>query len=194
SDKQITPKPHFLEQGFGMPSTTGDESVEALVIQDADVEIRVRGRIDRVDIAEMDDGVGYWVIDYKTGRSSHYTGRALKQFVRLQLTLYALAVERVLLAGRKARPLGLAYWMVTDSGAKVVLPDGRDKTAWHLEPGQWPTVRAQLEGWVATLVRRIRQGEFPLHPRFDNCTELCDYSQMCRISQSRSVPKSWSLE
>jgi hypothetical protein len=177
-----------------MPSTTTEESAAALVIQVDGEEIRLRGRIDRVDIAELEDGVGFWVIDYKTGRSSHYTGTDLRQFVRLQLTLYALAVERVVLADQKARPLGLAYWLVTDAGAKVVLPPNpRQPTAWHLEPRQWHSVRTELEKWVATLVRHIRQGIFPLKPRFDNCTELCEYAQICRISQSRAVEKNWHL-
>ena len=47
----------------------------------------------------------------------------------LQLSLYALAVERVLFADREARPLGLAYWLVTDTGPKVVLPT-RSPHAW----------------------------------------------------------------
>jgi ATP-dependent helicase/DNAse subunit B len=191
----VRPRPHFFETGFGMPSTNGEETVAALVIRVDGEEVRLRGRIDRVDIVELEDGIGFWVIDYKTGRSGHYTGKDLKQFARLQLTLYALAVERVLLAGQNARPLGLAYWLVTDTGAKVVLPPNpKQPTSWHLEPRQWQAVRTELEKWVATLVRHIRQGVFPLKPRFDNCTELCDYSQICRINQARAVAKTWSLE
>jgi ATP-dependent helicase/DNAse subunit B len=191
----VRPRPHFFETGFGMPSTNGEETAAALVIRVDGEEVRLRGRIDRVDIAELEDGIGFWVIDYKTGRSGHYTGKDLKQFVRLQLTLYALAVERVLFAGQNARPMGLAYWLVTDIGAKVVLPaNPKQPTSWHLQPKQWHAVRAELENWVATLVRHIRQGVFPLKPRFENCTELCDYSQVCRINQARAVAKTWSLE
>ena len=108
-----------------------------------DVEVRVSGRIDRVDVAELDDGLGFWIIDYKTGRSSHYTGLALAEYRRLQLTLYALAVEEVLLAGQAARPLGLAYWLVGEDGPKVVLP-GRAPPAWLDDDRHWRAIREQL--------------------------------------------------
>src|SRR5262249_58412998 len=109
-----------------------------------DVEVRVSGRIDRVDVTELPGGVGYWVIDYKTGRAEHYTGKALAEFQRLQLTLYALAVEEVLLADRQARPLGLAYWLVADGGPKVVLP-ARNQVLWLNESERWRQVRGRLQ-------------------------------------------------
>ena len=91
--------------------------------------------------------VGFWVIDYKTGKAGYYTGADLKEYRRLQLTLYALAVEEVFLAGRPARPLELAYWLVTEDSPLIARirgnvivginpatdPDGRDRyTDWYL--------------------------------------------------------------
>src|SRR5439155_20999120 len=106
-------------------------------------EVRVNGRIDRVDVAQLADGLGFWIIDYKTGRSEHYTSKAIQEFQRLQLLLYALAVEEVLLDGQKARPLGLAYWLVAENGPKVVLP-ARQPVAWFADAGKWEAVRRQL--------------------------------------------------
>jgi hypothetical protein len=136
--------------------------------------------------------VGFWIIDYKTGRASHYTGTDLAEFRRLQLTLYALAVEAVLLAGQQARPLGMAYWLVGEGGPKVALP-GRNATGWLEDRGRWPAVRRQLERWVLTLVRNIRSGAFPLEPRSEHCTQTCSFGQVCRITQARSVGKTWTL-
>jgi hypothetical protein len=113
--------------------------------------------------------------------------------LRLQLTLYALAVERVVLSGRPARPLGLAYWLITESGPKVVLPGHPRYHAWFSDRQQWEEFRAVLEGWGVTLVNHIRQGDFPLRPRSDNCTETCQFAQICRITQSRGVEKEWDL-
>jgi hypothetical protein len=50
--------------------------------------------------------------------------------------------------------------------------------------------------WVVELVRRIRQGQFALKPRSDDCTRTCDFSQICRINQVRAVveKKAWRLE
>ena len=60
-------------------------------------------------------------------------------------------------------------------------------------PGRPGKVRDQLTRWVANLVTHIRQGDFPLRPRSKDCTATCDYSQVCRITQSRAVEKTWDL-
>jgi hypothetical protein len=131
------------------------------------------------------------VIDYKTGRSAYYGGADLVAMRRLQLSLYALAAERVLLAD--ARPLGLAYWLVADAGPKLALPAGRSATAWLTAAEHWPKFRAQLEAWVATIVGHIRRGAFPLKPRSEHCTDTCPFGQVCRIAQSRGIAKDWEL-
>src|SRR5262249_41533494 len=130
--------------------------------------------------------------DYKTGRSAHYTSAELAELRRLQLTLYALAVEEVLLAGRGARPLGLAYWMVSEAGPKVALP-ARDQVLWLDGTRRWRELRERLQGWVAALARHIRGGAFPLAPRSEHCTQTCDFGQVCRIGQARAVGKAWEL-
>jgi hypothetical protein len=191
-DVDAVPEPYLFEVNFGLPSVAGEIPAGPLVLRVDEIEVRISGRIDRVDIAETADGLGFWVIDYKTGRSQNYTSPDLAQFRRLQLTLYALAVEEVLLADRAARPLGMAYWMVTAAGPKVVLPAG-NRLLWFRETERWRAVRQQLEHWITTLAVNIRQGVFPLHPRSELCTQTCDFGQICRITQSRSVNKSWEL-
>ena len=164
----------------------------SLVIRVDDVEVRISGRIDRVDVAQLDDGLGFWIIDYKTGRAGHYTGTDLASFRKLQLTLYALAVEEVLFADRGARPLGLAYWLVSESGPKVALPS-RALTQWRDDPRRWLAIREALRQWVARLATNIRRGAFPLAPRSEDCTATCPFGPVCRIGQSRSVGKVFDL-
>lgn len=191
----VDPEPRFFEVDFGLPPDPNHPNgiiYEPLILSDGDLEVRISGRIDRVDTAPLEKETGFWIIDYKTGKSSHYSSTALLDFQRLQLTLYAMAVEEVLLADSKARPLGLVYWMVTEKGAKVVLP-GRNQVLWLTETAKWQAIREQLQQWILTLVTCIRQGTFPLSPRSDQCTATCDFSQICRITQSRSVEKSWTL-
>jgi ATP-dependent helicase/DNAse subunit B len=188
----VAPRPAFFEVDFGLRSADDVVPTGPLVIRVDDVEVRISGRIDRVDVADLGGGVGFWIIDYKTGRSSHYTGTDLREFRRLQLTLYALAVEQVLLADRDARPLGLAYWLVSENGPKVVLP-ARGAVTWFQETAHWREVREQLQRWVATLVGNIRRGVFALRPRSEHCTQICDFAQICRISQARWLEKSWDL-
>jgi ATP-dependent helicase/DNAse subunit B len=193
-EKGVAPRPHHFEVDFGLPAANGDAPHGPLVIRAGGVEVRVSGRIDRVDVAELPDGsAGFWVIDYKTGRSAHYTSSDLAAFRRLQLTLYALAVEEVLLAGRGARPLGLAYWLVGEQGPKVALPV-RNEVLWLTETAKWRALRETLQGWVSRLAALIREGAFPLQPRSDDCTATCAYGQVCRITQARAVEKPWRLE
>jgi hypothetical protein len=94
----------------------------------------------------------------------------------------------VLLAGQGARPLGLAYWLVSDGGPRVALPV-RNDALWLEETRRWQAAREQLQEWVATLARHIRAGAFPLAPRSEHCTQTCPFGPVCRIGQARSAGK-----
>lgn len=190
--KDAVPVPTRFEQSFGM-TRRGESGVEPLVIDVNGVTVKIGGTIDRVDTVELDGERGFWVIDYKTGRASNYTGTDVMSFAAMQLPLYALAVEKVILNDRPARPLGLAYWLVSDGGPKTVLPGGRPVTKWLHDAEVWPKFREQLEAWVATLVANIRRAAFPLAPRSDQCTATCPFGPTCRISQSRSVGKTFEM-
>lgn len=195
-EKGLGPRPHYFEIDFGLPAEGIPATVPhgPLVLREGPLEVRISGRIDRVDLINLADGsIGFWIIDYKTGRAGSYTSKGLTEFRRLQLTLYALAVEEVLLADQNARPLGLAYWLVMEDGPKLVLPATRDPLLWLTEERRWKVLRDQLRTWVLTLVNKIRQGEFPLQPRDEDCPLTCHFGQTCRITQSRKVEKEWSL-
>jgi ATP-dependent helicase/nuclease subunit B len=191
-EKGATPTPFAFEADFGVP---GQNVHEALTIRVGEIEVRLGGRIDRVDVTDVGGGsLGFWVIDYKTGRATNYSAAEVERFEKLQLPLYALAVERVLLKDRPARPLGLAYWLVTDTGPKPMLPAGkRSLFNWLTDPARWVTFRGQLEAWVTTLAGHIRAGDFPLAPRSDHCTDTCPFGPVCRISQSRATGKVFPL-
>ncbi|MCI0702471.1 MAG: PD-(D/E)XK nuclease family protein [Planctomycetia bacterium] len=190
-EKKSTPAPFALEADFGVP---GENVPDPLVLTVGNVEVRIGGRIDRVDVAEAGGETGFWVIDYKTGRATNYSASQVEKFEKLQLPLYALAVERVLLKDKPARPLGLAYWLVTDTGHKPMLPSGkRAVLSWLADPAKWHRFREQLESWVTTLVTHIRGGDFPLAPRSEHCTDTCPFGPVCRIAQSRHTGKVFPL-
>jgi RecB family exonuclease len=190
-EKKISPAPSRFEAQFGVPT---EDAAESLVIAVGGIEVRIGGCIDRVDVTDLEGTTGFWVIDYKTGRGTNYQASQVERFEKLQLPLYALAVERVLLKDRPARPLGLAYWLVTDTGPKGMLPSGkRSVLSWLTDPGKWERFRAQLETWVSSLVLHIRAGDFPLSPRSEHCTDTCAFGPVCRISQSRNTGKVFPL-
>jgi RecB family exonuclease len=192
------PHPHHFEAAFGdqrRDDLPADEhsATPHLTIRMGDIEVRIGGRIDRLDVAEIAGGLGFWVIDYKTGRSAYHTSKELERFEKLQLPLYALAAERLFFAGQRARPLGLAYWMVTENGPKPMLPSGRQALAWLGSAEQWERFREQLQAWVVALASRIRKGMFPLAPRSEQCMTTCQFGETCRITQSRATGKVWDL-
>ena len=191
---KVQPRPHFFEIDFGLPvdEESGAKPNDPLLIAENGFEVRISGRIDRVDVAELQGEIGFWIIDYKTGSGTHYTGRALAEFERLQLTLYALAVQEVLLKNQNARPLGLAYWLIGEAGPKVVMPM-RNHTQWLNETDRWRVVRETLREWILKVVGHIRQGVYSLRPRSEHCTQTCDFGQVCRISQARTVEKAWTM-
>src|SRR5262249_22315687 len=51
----VSPRPHLFEVDFGLPGPEGTPPTPPLVIRLGDLEVRVSGRIDRVDVAELDD-------------------------------------------------------------------------------------------------------------------------------------------
>lgn len=189
--KSAEPTPTYLEADFGVTPIGSAERKPSLDLVIGQSIIRIGGRIDRIDVSRLpDESLGYWIIDYKTGRGTNYSANDLLRFEKLQLPLYALAVERVLLKDQIARPLGLAYWMVTESGPKVVLPSSKKMLLdWFTDPTQWPKYREQLERWVAQIVASIRNSQFPLAPRSDECTSRCSFGPVCRITNSRDVGK-----
>jgi hypothetical protein len=142
--------PAFAELAFGFV----EDSIDAVEVELPDGRtLRVRGRIDRVDVA--DDGTLH-VIDYKTG-SYHDGYRAILGDdpvgggTKLQLPLYGLA-------GRVARRDPAAavradYWFVTSRGGFTrcgydVTDDVLDRTTQVLD----------------VIVRGIDAGVFPPHP------------------------------
>src|SRR5262249_54071361 len=54
--RQLRPEPEFFEVGFGLPPAAGEEMAAPLVIRIDEVEVRISGRIDRVDTAALPDG------------------------------------------------------------------------------------------------------------------------------------------
>jgi hypothetical protein len=114
--------------------------------------LRVRGRIDRIDIAR--DGTVH-VIDYKTGRSRSYDGLSEDDPVaggtKLQLPLYGLAGR--LAVKDPTAAVRAEYWFVTDKGEFKRV--GYDVTDEVLE---------QAGAVLGEIVAGIEAGVFAPHP------------------------------
>ncbi len=62
------------------------------------------GRIDRIDIGVVGGQLVFNILDYKTGNSKNFKSRNAETGVSLQLPLYALAVQELLMIDRRAVP------------------------------------------------------------------------------------------
>ncbi len=172
---------HF-EVAFGKP----DSEYPALRIGEPPRAIELQGVIDRIDMLDRDGMPMFRVIDYKTG--SVPSEKELQSGEKLQLSLYALAAERVILADLKASPLDAAYWGIRKEGFKKMhtMSSG---------PGEveeaWSRFSDDLECYILNLVDRLRHADFPVAPRPHDCTRLCDYRFVCRVAQVKRAGKTW---
>ncbi len=173
------------EVGFGRPNS----SFPPLRLGDETEGLGLQGIIDRIDTIELDGVLHFRVIDYKTG--SCPSRGDLTDGLALQLPLYALAVERIILADERAEPFDVGYWGLKEAGFKPV--DQRIKTKKNqIEIDEdWPQNLRAVEEFVVELVKRLRAAEFPVAPRRDDCTRTCEYKNVCRIGQVRTLNKTW---
>jgi RecB family exonuclease len=166
-----TPVPHLFEAGFG----SDDAHYPRLEIGSGDRVVKLRGKIDRIDLIETTSGRFFRVIDYKTG--SVPTLAEVKRGEMLQLLLYAMAVENVILGDGAATPSGVGYWGLKKNGYK------------EITFSDWQQVKEELKAHVLGVVDRIRNGVFVVDSHKAGCESFCDYRSICRIRQVRLAGK-----
>ena len=157
-----------VEAEFGL----GGESPE---VEDTGIQLKFRGRIDRIDLAE--DGASALVIDYKTGNARPFDAMSkdiIDQGKRLQLGVYSLAA-RELVPG--ATNVLAAYWFATTRGGFRFAP------ANYFDIGD-REVGDRFRQGVATIISGISGGVFPANPGPPgqngpvNC-QYCDFNSLC---------------
>ncbi|WP_292366731.1 MULTISPECIES: PD-(D/E)XK nuclease family protein [unclassified Methanoculleus] len=178
--------PHAFEVSFGLPLVPGE--VDAASIPDAvaiplgDETIRIRGRVDRVDV--LPDG-RFMITDYKTG-TSHPRFKDIEAGKALQLPLYLRAVET--LTGME----GVAGTYYTLRRGQVrnrpVFWDAGLKDCFSCYPGSRQggveDVRELVEttlSWVREYLAGIRGGCFPPRSDAGSCPAYCGFKTACRF-------------
>jgi RecB family exonuclease len=146
-------------------------------------ELKLRGRIDRVDIGPE----GAIVRDYK-GRSAVEGADKWLAKGKLQMGLYVRAVQELLeldvvgglyqqIGGEESRPRG---FLVDDADANVKLTRGD-----RMPAEQARELLADIEAAALEAVREIRAGR--LEPRPETCGwkgDGCSYPSICRCARS----------
>ncbi|HEX4149722.1 MAG TPA: PD-(D/E)XK nuclease family protein, partial [Pirellulales bacterium] len=186
-------EPAHFEVSFGMQPKANDplSTTDPLKLTINGDEVLIAGRIDRVDLGRLGQQTWFTVLDYKTGRGTGYTRQAVRTGDALQLPLYALAVQDLLLASQHAVPWHAGYWFVSEKGYRQML-DLYEPADGHWQPTDtWGDLRPRLLARVAELIHGIRGGEFPVACRDEQCTSRCEFHTVCRIHQVRALEKTW---
>lgn len=160
---------HFeVSFGGGRSRSGASQSIEEpYVMETPGGPVRFSGRIDRIDSGA--EGV-IRLIDYKTGGLPG--PGEIKDGSSIQLGLYALAVEDIVLPGAMC------------AEARYVQP-GRKKTVEVLsKKKEWPEREAALRKAVTDAVARIRQASFPPTAKKEACRG-CGSARACRYERAR---------
>jgi ATP-dependent helicase/nuclease subunit B len=171
-------KPDRFEVVFGA-STEDEPGTDPLTIGEGDEKLLLQGKIDRVDLVDIDGEIKFRVIDYKTG--SNPSGKEVNSGLASQLPLYTLAVERLVFADGSHQLADFGYWSLKNDGFKRV----------KLKQ-DWETYRAELMEFVLELVGHLRRGTFPIDSLKPGCRSHCDFQAACRVGEVRFVGKKWS--
>lgn len=184
SDSPLVPT--FFEFSFGTEKSGSDDpsSVgEAVDLPSSDnrEHIRIRGRIDRVDISPD----GYFVIyDYKTG-SQHPRFRDIEEGRALQLSLYLLAFEKA--SGKRGVAAGY-YKIRRDVDVRILLCNEIGKSLMASRPRISPDFQGiigQSRDFALEYIHKIRSGGFPL-PHEEKCPNAyCEFKRVCRFDPYR---------
>lgn len=177
-----------VEVRFGYGDGT-DVSLPVRLRDGSEINLRIRGRIDRLAFNGAGDALA--VIDYKTGRGSGYSEvdkDPVDRGTRLQIPLYMGAV-RALHPEVATDLLFGFYWFVFESDVKRRLVPR--------EEIEWSRLEGRLSEVLSTILHGIRGGEFPANPGGpgfqssvgENCA-YCPYDAACDSGRV----KTWQLK
>ena len=153
--------PHAHEQAFGLDG-------QAFLVLDGDEEgdsVLLRGLVDRVDRALNGD---LRIVDYKTAGKSAYSPRAMAEGRKLQLPLYAKAVEEALGLGHVVEGF---YWHVQQA-------ERSDFTLSRFEGGP-PGAMVVAVAHARDALEGVRAGRFRPQPPDGGCPSYCSGAAFC---------------
>ena len=186
-----SPLPTYFEFRFGPPrseETDGEDprsTAEPFLLDLGNEQIRITGRIDRIDVGQSGGQTVFNVIDYKSGKRPSLTTEKMESGERLQPPLYVMAAQVLLFGESKGRPLWAGYWSM-DKGITTSA-----KYSLNCSADEWESLQQNVVACIRQFVTDIRAGNFPVSSRDEHCTSYCNFSTVCRIAQVRSLGKQW---
>jgi ATP-dependent helicase/nuclease subunit B len=180
-------KPSLFEAKFG------DEECETLKIGDGEKDgIEISGKIDRVDVSEVDGEKVGIIIDYKYGLTE-FRLTELEEGLDLQLPIYLLALRDLF----KVVPIAAEFYALKSSKKTGIYNrELIDKLKLNIKPArkslsvdnkEFNKRLKDAENHILKFSREIRKGRIELAPaNIDFCGEgNCDFANVCRIDKWR---------
>jgi len=176
--------PAHFEISFGMVAKNPGSTPEYLKLEDGDLTVALRGRIDRIDEMHRDDTLFLRVVDYKTSlRPGAHTEKTALAGEDLQIPLYMIAASEVIYSGRAAVMAEGAYEGLLQEKTNTIL------AIKNMVPGEhtpnWKIIDDQARLLPVRYLAKIRDGYFPLTPRKDCAKSYCPFKPVCRMSEAR---------
>jgi ATP-dependent helicase/nuclease subunit B len=161
-------EPAKFEVGFGIG---GDNSYPPLPIEFAGKTVLIRGVVDRIDLVGEGSGQRARVVDYKSGSTSISSKDALNGR-NLQIPIYALAVERVILPGSRVV-----------KGSYLSVGSGRPVGQLDFEKDEGLQLLRVVEAKVQSIVAGVEAGDFTVRPSAGKVCKQCSHEKVCRIGE-----------
>ena len=116
----------FKPVGFEVPFGNGNDAMN-ITVGSGD-EMRLKGKVDRIDICENDDSIYVKIVDYKSG-NTEFDYSKVYNGLQIQLIVYLDAVmrhEKLISPDKDVRIAGVFYYNIDDP---VIDSDGKEITA-----------------------------------------------------------------
>jgi ATP-dependent helicase/nuclease subunit B len=188
SSDTSTFKPSMFEVKFG------DEEIETLKICDSNNGgIEISGKIDRIDISEVDGEKIGVIIDYKYGQTE-FKSTDLEEGLDLQLPIYLLALREMFnivpvaaefYALKSSKRTGIYNRELIDNLSLNIKPM---KKSLSVDNKEFNKMLKEAENHILRFSKEIRNGRIELAPaNIDYCGEgNCDFANVCRIDKWRA--------
>jgi ATP-dependent helicase/DNAse subunit B len=174
-----------------------DEECETLKIGNVDKDgIEISGKIDRVDVSEVDGEKVGTIIDYKykedKNRKTDFKLTDIEEGLDLQLPIYALALRDVFeivpvaaefYALKNLKKMGIYNEELID---KLKLNIKPARKSLSVDNNEFNKLLKNAESHILKFSKEIRKGRIELDPNIDFCGEgNCDFANVCRIDKWR---------
>jgi ATP-dependent helicase/DNAse subunit B len=177
-------EPRWFEWSFGTGCHDRDDpqsAVDPLIVPSPHGPVRIRGRIDRVDVLTAGGTPeALAVIDYKSGGKPGGLGASLAAGQALQLPLYLMALAAIVGPTIKARPAQGIYYYLRDLEAYAAL----DALGAAKKASQFDAIIEAARSAVAAIIKQLRQGRFAPVPG-GGCPSWCEFRGLCRTARWR---------